>query len=240
MNQIVEWHERPRREFVDKRIPLENVDSQIQRENLAFGINLYHNAISKERSFEIISQLESVLNDPNIKFNWSGALINDELRENSVRNCYDFKMHERIIENNIDAGADILGAIYKDINDAVNKCLTDYGFLWNLYLDYKEAFNFVKYGAGEYFKIHVDHGPFNCYTVSVVVYLNDEYEGGEIEWNRLGVKLRPPAGSIAVFPSNYIYEHESHKILDGIKYSVVIMTDYNDLNHQVSEGNQYA
>ena len=65
------------------------------------------------------------------------------------------------------------------------------------------------------------------------VYLNDDYEGGEIQFPRLdGYTLTPKVGDIAVFPSNYIYEHASLPMKSGTKYCVVIMTDINELGHQ--------
>jgi hypothetical protein len=52
-----------------------------------------------------------------------------------------------------------------------------------------------------------------------------------------GLSIKPKAGDIAVFPSTYIYEHASQDMISGVKYAVVIMTDYNDrgdVNHKVS------
>ena len=64
-------------------------------------------------------------------------------------------------------------------------------------------------------------------------YLNDDYEGGEIEFPRLdGYVHKPKVGDIAIFPSNYIYEHASLPIKSGIKYCVVVMTDINKLGHK--------
>ena len=42
---------------------------------------------------------------------------------------------------------------------------------------------------------------------------------------------KPRVGDIAVFPSNYIYEHASLPMESGTKYCVVIMTDINELSH---------
>jgi predicted 2-oxoglutarate/Fe(II)-dependent dioxygenase YbiX len=105
----------------------------------------------------------------------------------------------------------------------------DYGRYWGVGMMAYEAFNFVKYeGAGTHFKIHADHGPTYVTTVSIVVYLNDDYEGGEIWFPRFDLTHKPKAGDIVVFPSTYIYEHASQDMVSGTKYSVVIMSDYND------------
>ena len=53
---------------------------------------------------------------------------------------------------------------------------------------------------------------------SLVTYLNDDYEGGEIEFPNLNIKIKPSAGSTIIFPSTYPYEHTSRKIEKGFKY----------------------
>jgi predicted 2-oxoglutarate/Fe(II)-dependent dioxygenase YbiX len=75
--------------------------------------------------------------------------------------------------------------------------------------------------------------------VSAVVYLNDDYDGGEIEFPRHNLTLKPKAGDIILFPSNFVYEHASLNISSGTKYSVVIMMDYNDLYHKEEVGEKY-
>jgi predicted 2-oxoglutarate/Fe(II)-dependent dioxygenase YbiX len=125
------------------------------------------------------------------------------------------------------------------VNDRLNVALQHYERLWHFSIKYKEAFNFVKYMPGEFFKIHADHGPFYTCTVSAIVYLNDDYEGGELEFPRHGLTVKPKAGDIMLFPSNYVYEHASLNISSGIKYAVVIMMDYNDLYHKSESSGGY-
>lgn len=99
-------------------------------------------------------------------------------------------------------------------------------------MDYMEAINFVKYGPNEHFSAHSDHGFSYVCTVSSVMYLNDDYEGGELEFTKLGFKIKPEAGDIVVFPSTYIFTHASLPVISGTKYSAVTMFDYNDKWHK--------
>jgi hypothetical protein len=73
--------------------------------------------------------------------------------------------------------------------------------------------------------------------VSSLAYLNDDYEGGELYFPHLGFKIKPKAGDIIFFPSNYIYSHGSAPIISGNKYVAVTMFDYNDRTHK---GFQYG
>ena len=98
-------------------------------------------------------------------------------------------------------------------------------------LEYWESINLVKYYPGNHFQTHADDGASYKSVVSLVGYLNDDYEGGEIEFNVLGVKIKPEAGDLVVFPSNFIYTHRAHPVISGIKYSIVTMLDYSDKFH---------
>jgi predicted 2-oxoglutarate/Fe(II)-dependent dioxygenase YbiX len=52
-------------------------------------------------------------------------------------------------------------------------------------------------------------------------YLNDEYEGGEIEFSRFGLNVKPKANQAIFFPSNYVYNHTVHPVTSGTRYAVV-------------------
>lgn len=57
-------------------------------------------------------------------------------------------------------------------------------------------------------------------TISVVLYLNDNYSGGEIEFEDQNILIKPTAGSIVVFPSSKPYFHASKPVISGEKYIV--------------------
>jgi predicted 2-oxoglutarate/Fe(II)-dependent dioxygenase YbiX len=52
-------------------------------------------------------------------------------------------------------------------------------------------------------------------------YLNEDYEGGEIEFGRFNLKIKPKANQMIMFPSNYIYNHTVHPVVSGTRYAVV-------------------
>jgi predicted 2-oxoglutarate/Fe(II)-dependent dioxygenase YbiX len=103
-------------------------------------------------------------------------------------------------------------------------------------MDFMEAINYVRYGTGQHFGLHTDHGfSYNC-TVSSVMYLNDDYEGGELWFPFIDVTFKPSYGDIIFFPSTYIYAHASKPVTSGIKYAAVTMFDYNDRTHKQGYG----
>lgn len=84
-----------------------------------------------------------------------------------------------------------------------------------------QGYHALKYEVGEEYKAHVDAGPSENRIVSGILYLNDDYEGGELVFPELGVTIKPKAGELVLFPSNYCYVHQSMPITKGTKHAVV-------------------
>jgi len=234
------WFTKDRSETSANRMPDRVVPQSpdITVSNKALGINVYSGAITREQGQKYIQTLESKLSGQG-RYRWNGAKVtNSEEVAVDARNALDFKMNSTAFGPRNEDNAELYD-MHEEIFQAVKKCVDDYGNYWGVGICSYEAFNFVKYdGPGTHFKIHADHGPTYVCTISVLVYLNDEFEGGETYFPRMdGLAIKPKAGDIAVFPSTYIYEHASQDIISGVKYAVVIMTDYNDrgdVNHKVS------
>ena len=91
--------------------------------------------------------------------------------------------------------------------------------------------NFIKYGEGQHFSEHADHGWSYISTVSMVAYINDDYEEGGLSFGKLNLNIKPIAGDLYIFPSTYLFSHRAMPVKSGIKYSIVTMTDYNDAAH---------
>jgi len=83
----------------------------------------------------------------------------------------------------------------------------------------------LKYTPGGKYEVHTDN--FSCTTrhVSVIINLNNEYEGGELiftdqKFNEIK-RLKLDKGSIVFFPSNFMYPHGIQPITKGTRYSIV-------------------
>lgn len=108
------------------------------------------------------------------------------------------------------------------ICDALEDVIDSY--LWHYDLDPKsrEFWRISKYTSGDYFGMHPDDSFGTPRTVSIVYYPNDDYAGGELEFIHFGVKIKPKANQLFVFPSSYIYEHKIHDIGEGNpRYTIV-------------------
>lgn len=227
------WFTKDRSETALNRVAAKNIDNGIVVENPGLGLNVYRNVFSLEDSKRYIDILESNLSG-NKKYRWSEAQVtNSSTPIKKARDCVDFRFKQENLGPRDEHNAELID-LHQEIYEKLKYCVDDYAKYWGINVVYYEAFNFVKYeGEGKHFNIHADHGPAYNATVSAVIYINDDYEGGEIQFPRLdGYTLTPKVGDIAVFPSNYIYEHASLPMRSGTKYCVVIMTDINELGHK--------
>lgn len=115
---------------------------------------------------------------------------------------------------------------YPERDEEICNALEDIidSYLWHYDLDpqSREYWRISKYRDGDYFGMHPDDSFGTPRTVSIVYYPNDDYEGGELEFIHFGVKIKPKAKQLFIFPSSYIYEHKIHDIGQGNpRYTIV-------------------
>jgi prolyl 4-hydroxylase len=93
-----------------------------------------------------------------------------------------------------------------------------------------ETCSILRYSPSQQYKRHVDNlllasrfqeveQGIPTRDVSIVGYLNDEFEGGETWFDRQGVKVKPQQGSAIVFPAYYTHPHQSLPVTRGRKYA---------------------
>ena len=103
------------------------------------------------------------------------------------------------------------------------------------YVEQTEQIQLTSYLPGEYFKSHWDN--FNTPEVSdkiendrvatIILYLNDDFEGGETVFNRLGIRIKPQRGKICYFAyplgtDTLRLEHEAMPLISGEKRIIQI------------------
>lgn len=84
-----------------------------------------------------------------------------------------------------------------------------------------EGYNMLKYSGGQEYKAHFDGGSDTGRCVSAILYLNSDFEGGEVEFVNFNIKIKPEPGMLLIFPSNYAYTHIAHPVTSGTKYAIV-------------------
>ena len=200
------------------------------KEDMGNGIWVYRDVLPK--SLDLINRLESILGAQNNSFQWQPAYVGYMERMPEYRDCVDFKYKkENLIGYPTQSAKDLI-QIWQDCYDRKSEAVKDYCKMYNIQeLRYWEAFNFIKYEPGHHFMEHHDHGySYNC-TVSLVSYLNDDYDGGELYFRLQQLNIKPKAGDLYIFPSNFMYPHQAMPVKSGTKYSLVTMLDYSSKYH---------
>lgn len=202
-------------------------------QDLGSGIYVYKNLIKKD--LNIVDRLNSALKPSGSAgpLAWQPAFVGYDQRIPDYRDCEDFKYNKKSLETLHTEEAEILRQVWQDCYDLKKIAVNDYCAKHNISeLRYWEIFNFIKYNEGQHFQYHHDHGfSYNC-TVSLVAYLNDDYEGGELHFSKQDILYKPNAGDLVIFPSNYMYPHRAMPVKSGTKYSLVTMLDYSDKYHK--------
>jgi len=83
----------------------------------------------------------------------------------------------------------------------------------------------LKYIPGGKYEVHVDHYTNSPRHLSIIINLNDNYDGGELiftdQREKEIKKLKLGKGSIVFFPSNFMYPHSIKPITKGTRHSIV-------------------
>lgn len=83
----------------------------------------------------------------------------------------------------------------------------------------------LKYEAGGFYTWHVDHGPMTPRTLSCILLLNDDYEGGDLCFRNVDgsqeISIPVKSARMIIWPSNFQYPHTIKPVIKGVRYSLV-------------------
>ncbi len=137
---------------------------------------------------------------------------------------------------NLDTRNTLWYPIPPDINLHLQNCIQQcYHSLWEWKFRARiksiEAVQYLGYPVGGHYIAHNDSEQIDPVThkwfrssprdISVLAYLTDDYEGGELEFIDLGLTIRPKAGTIIAFPSYHEFTHKVHPVTAGFRDSLV-------------------
>lgn len=148
-----------------------------------------------------------------------------------------------------------MGNLYPKIEDLFRNTVREIiNPFYQCEVDSSEIPQVLSYGIGGHYKPHID-GESIWMTprgekiwkkstnrdLSIVFYLNDEFEGGDFIFPELKIRVRPEPGMMICFPSNHNYMHGVEPVTKGKRYSIVSWTtvkgfpSMDEVNQQLSK-----
>lgn len=112
----------------------------------------------------------------------------------------------------------------KNVLDIIQKtALRVYDFVLNNYDNEFENFinektHIAKFVVGKGMHDHYDSS--RPLDIATLVYLNDDYSGGEIYFPKYNISFKPKPGDLLCFPDNPNFVHGVKPIIDGIRFTL--------------------
>lgn len=188
---------------------------------LAPSLHVYNNVFPNGKEF--IDELNDAMNE-DIRLNWSWARTSGEDKSSNEQGMYRTNQEFPIGHH---LGNERLKALDTQVFEATTKLISQYSEQYGIGDLNDEGYNILKYENGTMYKRHHDcGGQHKNRVVSMLLYLNDDYEGGHLEFPHFDVSYKPKAGDLVLFPSNYTFAHTAHPVTSGTKYAIVSWMAY--------------
>lgn len=135
------------------------------------------------------------------------------------------------IERNLDDNHEITKMIHEKMNlalDEYKRRVVKIHWAYNTHpvpgamntKSWREDIRIIEYDEGKEYRFHRDsshnkrHSQYHR-EISIILYLTDDFEGGETEF--LHAKYKPKKGYALIFPSNWCFIHQGCKVTKGVK-----------------------
>lgn len=178
-------------------------------------IDIYENAWPNPE--QTIFLMEEQCSNTESGVSWTKATTIGQGTNQNVRTNY----HLGLTDAGLNASNSVAQDIHNQMFILLSAALGPYTSKQDIGDLYHEPYNMLRYTGGQEYKAHADGFTTDGRCVSAIVYLNDEYEGGEVEFVNFGIKIKPEPGMLLLFPSNYAYRHIAHPVKSGTKYAIV-------------------
>jgi hypothetical protein len=195
----------------------------MNKEEIAPGVVIYSDVLPDSQN--LYKDIEEGMVSAGLQWNaaevkeGSGSTVNTKTRDTSsigvnylgsINNTLSQSISETFFIN--------LNNLFFKNFDPIEK---DYMSTYGIGSDWHDSYGILKYGQGQQFTNHIDDHPSYHRRVSTVYYLNDNYEGGEINFPRFNITFKPKANQMLIFPSTYVYNHSVSPVVEGERYAVV-------------------
>jgi hypothetical protein len=195
---------------------------------------VYDNVISPEMCKTILSTVSDGEYEKSITY-WDKAIesIKSTLPEDYVKPNY--RISNQVFISGTPKLKELDHALFKLFDFGVKKYIdlmiqTGLGICLEtsnaLIINEDDGYVLLKYTPGGKYDIHYDQAVHENKTkgariVSSILYLNDDFQGGETYFKYQDYTVQPKPGRLVFFPSTYTHPHAALPIKEGVKYAVV-------------------
>ena len=186
---------------------------KIKREILAPGIISYSNV--GENISNMVPEWEEHIKNGSL--NWAPhSYVGENINIPEAR-----KVKLMGISN--DGRNKLIDSIREHFDNAYKAYVDDYCEKYHTDTIGSDAYQILKYEIGHHYKAHIDWGRgamFEKRTFSLTHYLNNDYEGGEINFVEFDLKIKPKKGQLIIFPAHFPYAHQVEPVISGVRWAI--------------------
>jgi hypothetical protein len=116
---------------------------------------------------------------------------------------------------------EMLEPIFTSLTDTLLKLINSLKIFNGIEYNGISKYTFNQYDGGDFLNWHKDsHEIINGATITIIIQLNDNYDGGEVIYrlNNIDYSVPKKAGSLFIFDSNL--EHNVNIVKSGVRYSM--------------------
>lgn len=96
-----------------------------------------------------------------------------------------------------------------------SEVLRAYNAEWKTPANSDTGYTLLRYKTGDECTLHYDYAPYDIRICTAILYLNEDYEGGDLLFPRQQVSFRPKRGELLIVPASYLYPHCVTPITSG-------------------------
>ena len=166
------------------------------------------NALADEFCTDVIQRFENHEQDQ-----YQGRIGQMADQDNSIKKSTDLVVSGKPHWHDVDR------ALFKSLGLAIREFRNQFPYFNGPFKDM--GYGLQRTSPGEYYHWHIDGGShdFSHRQLVAIWYLNDVGgPGGETEFLFQGVKIKPEAGKLLLFPPFWTHEHRGVTLDKGIKY----------------------
>lgn len=182
-----------------------------------FGLFAFENYLDPDVVKELVEYADQCEGSPLM------VIDNDKSTPNNIVRMKDkARVTERVLLG--DRHKDLTALVRTVFLELTRKCIGEE-------LEWFETPDLMRYHEGGYYVRHADSQNYDAETnmwnkvidrdLGILIYLNEDFEGGELSFYNLNYQIRPRAGAAVLFPSDQRFLHQAETVKEGVRYAIV-------------------